>query len=41
MLLDSFGAHIPAWISPTLTFGTIGYFFLKSLRELPRPEAQP
>ncbi|MBI1936206.1 DUF475 domain-containing protein [Candidatus Woesearchaeota archaeon] len=34
MLLDSFGAHIPAWFSPVITFGIIGYFFWKSLREL-------
>lgn len=30
MVLDSFGAHIPHWLSPVLTFVTVGYFFLKS-----------
>lgn len=34
MILDSFGYHIPAWISPVITFGTVGYFFLKSKKEL-------
>jgi len=30
MLLDAFGAHIPAFVSPIATFGCIGYFFWKS-----------
>ncbi len=30
MLLDSFGAHIPQWLSPALTFITVAYFFQKS-----------
>lgn len=30
MLLDSFGWHIPNWLSPVVTFGVIGYFFYKS-----------
>ncbi|OGE73555.1 MAG: hypothetical protein A3I07_03885 [Candidatus Doudnabacteria bacterium RIFCSPLOWO2_02_FULL_42_9] len=34
MLLDSFGYHIPHWLSPLITFGTVGYFFLKSRQEL-------
>lgn len=34
MILHSFGAHIPEWISPVLTFGIIGYFFWKSVREI-------
>lgn len=34
MLLDSFGAHIPGWVSPIITFGTVGYFFLKSKAEI-------
>lgn len=32
MILDSFGWPIPSWVSPVLTFGVIGYFFVKSLR---------
>jgi len=34
MLLDGFGFNIPHWISPILTFGTVGYFFYKSHIEL-------
>jgi len=30
MLIDAFGGHIPAYLSPILTFGIIGYFFWKS-----------
>ncbi len=30
MVLESFGVHIPAFVSPVITFLTIGYFFLKS-----------
>jgi len=30
MLLDSFGWHIPSWLSPVVTFGVVGYFFYKS-----------
>ncbi len=34
MILHSFGAHIPEWFSPLITFAIIGYFFYKSHREL-------
>lgn len=34
MLFDGFGFHIPQWISPVITFGTVGYFFHKSRIEL-------
>lgn len=30
MLLDSFGVHIPAWLSPVATTVIVVYFFLKS-----------
>jgi len=30
MVLDSFGYHIPPYVSPIITFGTVGYFFYKS-----------
>ena len=30
MILDGFGFHIPHWVSPVITFGTVGYFFYKS-----------
>ncbi len=32
MLLDSFGVHIPHWVSPVSTFAIVGYFFFKSKR---------
>ncbi len=33
MVLDSFGFHIPHWLSPLTTFGVVGYFLYKSMRE--------
>jgi hypothetical protein len=33
MLADGFGHHVPAWVSPLLTFGTVGYFFYKSIKQ--------
>jgi len=34
MLTDAFGVHVPSWVSPVATFAVIGYFFLKSNKEL-------
>lgn len=34
MLLDAFGYHIPHYVSPLITFGIVGYFFLKSHKVL-------
>lgn len=34
MILDSFGFHIPEWLSPLLTFVIIGYFFYRSYIEV-------
>jgi hypothetical protein len=34
MILDSFGFHIPSWVSPIITFGVVGYFLVKSMREI-------
>lgn len=34
MIADSFGIHIPPWVSPIITFGTVGYFFYKSKLDL-------
>ncbi|MBI2548695.1 DUF475 domain-containing protein [Candidatus Woesearchaeota archaeon] len=34
MLSDSFGFHIPAWLTPVITFIVIGYFFWKSKQEI-------
>lgn len=33
MLLDSFGWHVPSWLSPVVTFAVVIYFFQKSRRE--------
>ena len=38
MLSDSFGMHIPEWLSPVITFSTVGYFFYKSHIELKKVE---
>jgi hypothetical protein len=37
MVSESFGVHVPVWLSPVATFGTVGYFFLKSKSALSRP----
>lgn len=34
MIMDSFGAHIPNWLSPIVTFGIVGFFFYKSCRQV-------
>ena len=34
MVLESFGVHIPSWLSPVVTFAAVGYFFFKSKRAL-------
>jgi hypothetical protein len=34
MILDSFGHHIPQWVSPVITISVISYFFIKSRRLL-------
>ena len=30
MVLESFGAHVPSWVTPAVTFVVVGYFFLRS-----------
>jgi len=30
MILESFGFHIPAWLSPLMTCGVVAFFFIKS-----------
>jgi len=37
MVLDSFGISIPSWVSPIVTFGVVGFFLSKSIREIPLP----
>ena len=34
MIMDSFGARIPAYLSPIMTFGIVGFFFWKSKQHL-------
>ncbi len=34
MLSDSFGANVPSWLSPVVTFIIVGYFFYRSKRHL-------
>jgi len=34
MVADSFGVHIPEWFSPIVTAGVVGFFFIKSKREI-------
>ena len=36
MIIDSFGMHIPFWVSPVITFGSVGFFLVKSMREIPK-----
>ncbi len=36
MILDSFGILIPFWVSPLITFGVVGFFLVKSIREIPK-----
>jgi len=38
MLADSFGMHIPSWLSPAVTFGAIGYFLYKSVKDIRKEE---
>ena len=34
MIMDSFGISIPFWVSPVITFGVVGYFLAKSIKEI-------
>lgn len=34
MVSHAFGAHIPEWVSPVITFIILGYFFYRSKKEL-------
>jgi hypothetical protein len=40
MVLDSFGFHIPNWVSPVITFGVVGFFFFKSVRDAAPPASK-
>ncbi len=39
MIVDAFGIHIPHWVSPVITFGTVAWFFYKSHISLKDVEA--
>jgi uncharacterized protein len=39
MVLDSFGLGIPAFVSPIITFGVVGFFLFKSIRAGPTTDA--
>jgi hypothetical protein len=38
MIVDSFGFHIPTWLSPIVTFGVVGFFLFKSKQALKQAE---
>ncbi len=38
MVLDAFGFHIPTWLSPIATFVIVGFFYVKSVRNMPPAE---
>jgi hypothetical protein len=37
MMCDGFGLKVPQWISPILTFAVVGFFFVRSIREMQKP----
>jgi len=39
MILDSFGFDIPAFVSPIITFGVVGFFLYMSIKAIPEKEA--
>ena len=39
MILESFGMHLPVWLSPITTFGVVGFFFFKSKLQLGKTPA--
>lgn len=40
MTAEAFGVHIPAWLSPVVTFAVLGYFFWRSVKELKEEKKQ-
>jgi hypothetical protein len=40
MVLDSFSFHIPAWVSPVITFGIVGFFYWKSCDHMKKEKAK-
>lgn len=39
MISDGFGAHVPSWLSPIITFAVIGYFLYRSRMEIDLKQA--
>jgi hypothetical protein len=39
MLAESFGTHVPSWVSPLITFAVVGIFFRLSYKELQMKKA--
>jgi len=39
MTAESFGAHLPEWLSPATTFGIVGFFFAKSVLDARKGDA--
>jgi uncharacterized protein len=37
MIMDGFGIGIPFWVSPIITFGVVGFFLVKSMKEIKKP----
>jgi uncharacterized protein len=33
MVVDAFGVHVPTFVSPIITFGIVGFFLIKSMRD--------
>lgn len=40
MVLDGFSFPIPVWVSPLITFGVVGFFFFKSVRDVAPPSPE-
>lgn len=40
MLLEAFGAHVPPFVAPLITFIVVGYFFWKSTTEIRSSESE-
>lgn len=38
MVLDGFGFDVPVWLSPLVTFGVVGFFYVKSVKAMPAAE---
>jgi hypothetical protein len=41
MMCDGFGIHLPAWVSPVVTFAVVGFFFGKSVLEITKGGRRP